>query len=803
MSALPLQRIEGKYEILEKLREGGMGAIYKVRHRLLDEIRVIKLMRPQLVEQEELKARFAREARLAIKLRHPNVAQIYDFTVDDDGTAFIIMEFIEGVTLEDMLSFHGPPPLGFTLEIAQQSLRALGYLHTRGFIHRDISPDNLMLTTDPEGLPQVKLIDLGIAKILGTGGESHLTQTGTFLGKIRYAPPEQFGDDGASVVDIRGDLYSFGVVLYELLTGRFPIQGRDPSSLIAGHLFRPPLPFDETDPQGRLPEGLRQVVLKALAKSPDERFATAPDLTRALAEFRTPDDIAAEDLPRLLTRPFIRMGAASLADPGSTQERLDQHFNLVPTPSPGRILEVVRPQEPEPEPVEESRPPSPSEAVRIVERTVELHLKQGDLSAAEGELSRALDNYGEQPKLRTLQDHLQELKLREMTLQVQALVQQARNLYDAEDPEAAFDHLLKARGLALQDPEIKDLLDQTEREFRRREEERARSREVAAAASAVEAALERQDDRSAEELLREATDRLGPHESFSVLSTSLEELRSRQARAAERRRKERISGTVAEIEALLAKRELRQADEVLRAALAEHGNEADLIALQARLEEMHRAARARPAIESTQRLVPVVEREEQVEPPVPKPQEIVPQTPLPLPVQEIASPQPRTPRWGLWMAGALAVIALLVIGRLVWFRPEPAAPAVARAPQQAQEPVTVPEATPMPSPVPPPALTPEPAPVQMGTLVIDALPWAEVMSIEDSEGKPVAVGPNRYTPMALSVPAGQYSVVLKGPGSSGEQRVSAVVAGSQGESRNAFAVFRRLNAEGYFRDLGF
>ena len=245
-------------------------------------------MRQQLVEDEELKARFLREARLAIKLRHPNIAQLYDFTVDDDGTAFIVMEFIDGMTLEDVLAFHGPPPLGLALEIAQQSLRALGYLHLKGLIHRDISPDNLMLTADTDGQPLVKLIDLGIAKIQGTGGESHLTQTGTFLGKIRYAPPEQFGADGASMVDSRGDLYSFGVVLYELLTARFPIQGNDPSSLIAGHLFRPPLDFAETDPAGRLSADLRAVVLKALAKSPDERFATAAELARALGAFRAP-----------------------------------------------------------------------------------------------------------------------------------------------------------------------------------------------------------------------------------------------------------------------------------------------------------------------------------------------------------------------------------------------------------------------------------------------------------------------------------------------------------------------------------
>ena len=166
MATLPLSQIEGKYEILEKIREGGMGAIYKVRHRLLDEIRVVKVMRPQIADSEDQQRRFLREARAAIRLRHPNIAQLYDFAVEADGIAYMVMEFIDGVTLQEMLAKNGPPPLDLTLEIARQSLEALGYLHAHGYVHRDVSPDNLMLTQDVDGQPQVKLIDLGIAKDL-------------------------------------------------------------------------------------------------------------------------------------------------------------------------------------------------------------------------------------------------------------------------------------------------------------------------------------------------------------------------------------------------------------------------------------------------------------------------------------------------------------------------------------------------------------------------------------------------------------------------------------------------------------
>jgi serine/threonine-protein kinase len=340
--ALPLQRIEGKYEILGKIREGGMGAIYKVRHRLLDEIRVVKLMRPLLVEdrelEAELEARFVREARVAIKLRHPNIAQLYDFTTDDDGTALIVMEFIRGKTLEELLKTAGPPPLGLALEIAQQSLRALGYLHAKGFVHRDISPDNLMLTEDA-GDPQIKLIDLGIAKILG-GSDSQLTRLGTFLGKVRYASPEQFATAGAATVAASGDIYSFGVVLYELLTGIYPITGSDPSSIIAGHLYRQPIDFEETDRHRRVPLGLRSAVLKALAKQPEERYASAEEFARELARFRAPADAPAEEWKKLLEA--ADQVEVSPVEPGTTQHLLDEHFGQETTPPPTLPSEAPR-----------------------------------------------------------------------------------------------------------------------------------------------------------------------------------------------------------------------------------------------------------------------------------------------------------------------------------------------------------------------------------------------------------------------------------------------------------------------------
>jgi TonB family protein len=332
--ALLNEQIDGKYEILGKLREGGMGAIYKVRHRLLDEVRVVKVIRSQADTVGEAADRFLREAKAANKLRHPNIAVLHDFAVADDGQAFIVMEYIDGWNLLEVLSGFGPPPIALTVEIARQSLKALGYLHRHKIAHRDVSPDNLMLTRDVDGHPLVKLIDLGIAKALeGQGG---LTTTGVFLGKPRYGSPERFSGAGW---DERSDLYSFGVVLYELLTGRPPFAGNDPASLMAGHLFRPPIDFAETDPAGQVPPELRALVLHALAKKPDERIASAEAFAWDLTMLQDRFPLTREDLDRVwgVLLPLGTGSVPVVASPGSTQDRLDLEFGLVKTPPTGIV----------------------------------------------------------------------------------------------------------------------------------------------------------------------------------------------------------------------------------------------------------------------------------------------------------------------------------------------------------------------------------------------------------------------------------------------------------------------------------
>ncbi len=332
----PLASIEGKYEILEKISEGGMGAVYKVHHRLLERIRVIKVMRPQLAADTRMKKRFIREAKLAGGLRHPNIAEVYDFAMEEDDNAYLVMEYVRGITLLELLDL-GLPTLGLSVELADQSLAALGYLHNKGIIHRDMSPDNVMVTVGEDGRPLVKLIDLGIAKLVESEGE--LTAAGSFIGKVKYASPEHFRRGHGAEVDRRADLYSFGVVLYELFTGRHPIAAKDVSGYLAGHVLHPPQSFHDSDPEGRVPAELRAVVIKALAKQPNERYPDAEAFRVALRAAAQDLSFAPDELEKVLAGRTDTEQPLNAEERDSTQARFDGNFGPGTTPpitaSPG------------------------------------------------------------------------------------------------------------------------------------------------------------------------------------------------------------------------------------------------------------------------------------------------------------------------------------------------------------------------------------------------------------------------------------------------------------------------------------
>lgn len=306
-----MELIDGKYEVIEKIRDGGMGSIYKVRHVLLGEIRVMKTLRGQFQDNELARQRFFREARLATSLRHPNIATVHDFSETPDHTFLMIMEYIEGQNLAELLSL-GPPPVVTALAVSIQALDALGYLHRKGIVHRDVSPDNLMMTKDDRGELVVKLIDLGVAR--GDTGVEELTATGMLVGKLNYISPEQLGTLGVGErLDGRSDLYSFGCVLYRLLTGVYAVEATTLQSFIMAHVHNPPRPFEESDPHGRVPSDLRNAVARALAKDRRDRWATAEEFRDAL---RPIHDRLIRD-----PRPTLRQDDEA----GTRTERLDRN----------------------------------------------------------------------------------------------------------------------------------------------------------------------------------------------------------------------------------------------------------------------------------------------------------------------------------------------------------------------------------------------------------------------------------------------------------------------------------------------
>lgn len=274
--------VGGTYEVVEKLREGGMGAVYRVRHLLLDEPRVIKVMRASVEEDLHARERFLREAQMARRLSHPNVAVLHDLAEARPGTFYMVMELIDGPSLWDVLGTGRLLPVSVLLDLGAQALDGLEYLHERGIVHRDVSPENLMVADVFAGRPTVKIIDLGVAK---RADEEGLTTTGIFVGKLRYASPEQLGalKKGESI-DGRSDVYSLGCVLYHLLTGSPAYLAETPQAWIRQHVLERPRPFATTDRTFRVPEPVRHAVLKALRKERDARFGSAAQFASALRE---------------------------------------------------------------------------------------------------------------------------------------------------------------------------------------------------------------------------------------------------------------------------------------------------------------------------------------------------------------------------------------------------------------------------------------------------------------------------------------------------------------------------------------
>jgi len=268
-----LERLEnGRYAILKKLGEGGKGVVYKARDTVLNRVVAIKMLK-SAVATEEAYSRFMREAQAVAKLNHPNIVSIYDIGKEDEKQ-FFVLEFVDGMSLRELMRTYPEGKCDFqtVLRMGMDICGALQYAHSQGVLHRDIKPENILITQ--EGT--VKLMDFGLAKMLG---EPSITQEGIIVGTVAYVAPEIALGKGA---DARSDLYSFGAVLYETVTGKPPFSGEDPVKIIFSHIHDYPVSPGRLNP--KVPQALADCIMKLLEKEHGKRYQTAEDLLRVLRD---------------------------------------------------------------------------------------------------------------------------------------------------------------------------------------------------------------------------------------------------------------------------------------------------------------------------------------------------------------------------------------------------------------------------------------------------------------------------------------------------------------------------------------
>lgn len=266
--------LDNRYEILERIGTGGMAVVYKARCHRLNRLVAVKVLKPELAQDAEFRRRFHDESQAVAMLSHPNIMAVYDVSHSDD-LDYIVMELLDGITLKQYMQKKGLP-LNWreALHFITQIMKALSHAHSRGIIHRDIKPQNIMVLRDGS----VKVADFGIARV-ASAAQSTLTQEA--LGSVHYISPEQAR---GSHIDARADIYSAGVVLYEMTAGRLPYEGDTPVSVAIQHISSIPLPPRDINPE--IPEALEAINMKAMASDVDKRYVSADAMLADLEEFR-------------------------------------------------------------------------------------------------------------------------------------------------------------------------------------------------------------------------------------------------------------------------------------------------------------------------------------------------------------------------------------------------------------------------------------------------------------------------------------------------------------------------------------
>jgi serine/threonine-protein kinase len=335
-----------------------MASVWKATHLAFDEIRALKVILPELVTDENFVKRFKQEALNTFKLKHPNVVRVDDIDEAEDGRPFIVMEFIAGQSLKHIIRDTGPLRAARTCALIKQAASALDAAHRIGMIHRDIKPDNIQVINTPEG-EVVKVLDFGIAKVkeahMGDGGGMTLTGTGVVIGTPQYMSPEQAIGKRGDELDGRSDLYSLGVVMYQMLTADLPFKADTTMEMLLAHLQKPPAPIRTLHPELNIPEPIAALTMRLLEKSPNMRPASAAalitEIERAEAEMAgimAPRLTPPDDVP-LGARTAVALGAVDTAGPFPSHRHSESHSAL---PQPPEVGPFVAPA---PQPQSESR----------------------------------------------------------------------------------------------------------------------------------------------------------------------------------------------------------------------------------------------------------------------------------------------------------------------------------------------------------------------------------------------------------------------------------------------------------------
>ncbi len=274
--------LQGQFQILQKIGSGGMGSVYKALQPAMNRMVAVKILHPKLANRKDLVSRFRREARAMSHLTHPNTVKVYLYGELEDGSLYIVMEFLEGKNLNQTVRAEGPMTVERGLPILIQACNALEEAHRAGIVHRDLKPENIFLCQQGGIKDYAKVLDFGLAKVTEREmrpGSIILTQEGMVFGTPEFMSPEQAQ---GKTLTASSDIYSLAVILYEVLTGKLPFEAKNPMEYIQLHVTTKPKPINERVPGRTFAPILWQVISKALEKKPEDRFASAAEFAAAL-----------------------------------------------------------------------------------------------------------------------------------------------------------------------------------------------------------------------------------------------------------------------------------------------------------------------------------------------------------------------------------------------------------------------------------------------------------------------------------------------------------------------------------------